>query len=138
MKESNEVMTNGIELKVGQKWKTRNRGVVEISDDTGLNDIYPWGFVTEKGIWGSLTTDGKYWTDDKEPALLELISESGSEPGIKEKAYTLSEIEEAWLKCGWGYTNGSWETFSGHLMKDELKDELEYQQYLALKAKFEG
>lgn len=54
--------------------------------------------------------------------------------GDKVKVYTLNQIEEAWIKSGWGHNNGAWGIFKGHLTKAEL----EYQQYLALKAKFEG
>ena len=65
---------NGIELKEGQIWKTKNHGVVELSDN-GVNANYPWrmNFPNNGDPIGSITTDGKYWEDDEMPELLECI-----------------------------------------------------------------
>lgn len=66
---------NGIELKEGQKWKTQDYGIVTIVKP-GLNEEYPWKFIEkgkEKGL--SITDDGKYWSDDDFPILLELVKD---------------------------------------------------------------
>ena len=65
---------NGIELKEGQIWKTKNYGVVELSD-SGVNANYPWRmrFPNNGESIGSITTDGKYWEEDEMPELLECI-----------------------------------------------------------------
>ena len=66
---------NGIELKEGQVWKTKNYGVVTLSD-SGVSANYPWrmNFPNNGDPIGSITTDGKYWEDDDEmPELLECI-----------------------------------------------------------------
>ena len=65
---------NGIELKEGQIWKTKNYGVVELSD-SGVNANYPWRmrFPNNGESIGSITTDGKYWDEDEMPELLECI-----------------------------------------------------------------
>ena len=65
---------NGIELKEGQIWKTKNYGVVKLSD-SGVNANYPWRmrFPNNGESIGSITTDGKYWEEDEMPELLECI-----------------------------------------------------------------
>lgn len=65
---------NGIELKEGQIWKTKNYGVVTLSD-SGVNANYPWrmNFPNNGDPIGSITTDGKYWEEDEMPELLECI-----------------------------------------------------------------
>ena len=68
---------NGIELKEGQIWKTKNYGVVTLS----INSNYPWimNFPNNGDPIGSITTDGKYWEDDEMPELLECIYNPESE-----------------------------------------------------------
>ena len=65
---------NGIELKEGQIWKTKNYGVVKLSD-SGVSANYPWRmrFPNSGESIGSITTDGKYWEEDEMPELLECI-----------------------------------------------------------------
>ena len=65
---------NGIKLAAGQKWKTKNYGVVTLSD-SGVNANYPWrmNFPNNGDPIGSITTDGKYWEEDEMPELLECI-----------------------------------------------------------------
>lgn len=65
---------NGIELKEGQIWKTKNYGVVKLSE-SGVNADYPWrmNFPNNGDPIGSITTDGKYWEEDEIPELLECI-----------------------------------------------------------------
>ncbi len=65
---------NGIELKEGQIWKTKNYGVVTLSD-SGVNANYPWrmNFPNDGDPIFSITTDGKCWEDDEMPELLECI-----------------------------------------------------------------
>ena len=65
---------NGIKLAAGQKWKTKNYGVVTLSD-SGINANYPWrmNFPNNGDPIGSITTDGKYWEEDETPELLECI-----------------------------------------------------------------
>lgn len=65
---------NGIKLAAGQKWKTKNYGVVTLSD-SGVNANYPWRmrFPNNGESIGSITTDGKYWEEDEMPELLECI-----------------------------------------------------------------
>lgn len=65
---------NGIELKEGQIWKTKNYGVVKLSD-SGVSANYPWRmrFPNNGDSIGSITTDGKYWEEDEMPELLECI-----------------------------------------------------------------
>ena len=65
---------NGIELKEGQVWKTKNYGVVTLSD-SGVHANYPWRmtFPNNGDPIGSITTDGKYWEEDEMPELLECI-----------------------------------------------------------------
>ena len=65
---------NGIELKEGQWWKTKNYGVVTLSD-SGVSANYPWrmNFPNNGDPIGSITTDGKYWEEDEMPELLECI-----------------------------------------------------------------
>lgn len=71
---------NGIELKEGQVWKTKNYGVVKLSD-SGVNANYPWRmrFPNNGESIGSITTDGKYWDEDEMPELLECIYNPESE-----------------------------------------------------------
>ena len=65
---------NGIRLAAGQKWKTKNYGVVTLSE-SGVNSNYPWrmNFPNNGDPIGSITTDGKYWEEDETPELLECI-----------------------------------------------------------------
>ena len=65
---------NGIELKEGQIWKTKNYGVVTLSD-SGVSANYPWRmtFPNNGDPIGSISTDGKYWDEDEMPELLECI-----------------------------------------------------------------
>ena len=65
---------NGIKLAAGQKWKTKNYGVVTLSE-SGVNSNYPWrmNFPNNGDPIGSITTDGKYWDEDETPELLECI-----------------------------------------------------------------
>ena len=65
---------NGIKLAAGQKWKTKNYGVVTLSE-SGVNSNYPWrmNFPNNGEPIGSITTDGKYWDEDETPELLECI-----------------------------------------------------------------
>ena len=65
---------NGIKLAAGQKWKTKNYGVVTLSE-SGVNSNYPWrmNFPNNGDPIGSITTDGKYWEEDEMPELLECI-----------------------------------------------------------------
>ena len=65
---------NGIKLAVGQKWKTKNYGVVTLSEQ-GVSSSYPWrmNFPSDGNPIGSITTDGKYWEEDEMPELLECI-----------------------------------------------------------------
>ena len=65
---------NGIKLAAGQKWKTKNYGVVTLSD-SGVNANYPWrmNFPNNGDPIGSITTDGKHWEGDEMPELLECI-----------------------------------------------------------------
>lgn len=66
---------NGIELKEGQRWRTQNYGIVTIVKP-GLNEEYPWRFIEEGQEEDlSITDDGKYWSDDNFPILLELIKD---------------------------------------------------------------
>lgn len=62
---------NGIEIEVGQKWRTRSGGVVEISEHDQLDPIYPWG--TGDGDWymdtGAYSQHGEYPKHD----LIELL-----------------------------------------------------------------
>ncbi len=65
---------NGIKLAAGQWWKTKNYGVVTLSD-SGVNANYPWrlNFPNNGDPLGSITTDGKYCEEDEMPELLECI-----------------------------------------------------------------
>ena len=65
---------NGIKLAAGQKWKTKNYGVVTLSE-RGVSSKYPWrmDFPNNGDPIGSITTDGKYWEEDEMPELLECI-----------------------------------------------------------------
>ncbi len=65
---------NGIKLAAGQKWKTKNYGVVTLSE-SGVSANYPWrmNFPNNGDPIGSITTDGKYWEEDETPELLECI-----------------------------------------------------------------
>ena len=65
---------NGIKLAAGQKWKTKNYGVVTLSE-RGVSSNYPWrmNFPNNGDPIGSITTDGKYWEEDEMPELLECI-----------------------------------------------------------------
>ena len=65
---------NGIELKDGQIWKTKNYGVVTLSD-RGVNAHYPWRMTSPNNgdPISSITIDGKCWEDDEMPELLECI-----------------------------------------------------------------
>ena len=65
---------NGIKLAAGQKWKTKNYGVVTLSE-SGVSSNYPWrmNFPNNGDPIGSITTDGKYWEEDEMPELLECI-----------------------------------------------------------------
>ena len=65
---------NGIKLAAGQKWKTKNYGVVTLSE-RGVSANYPWrmNFPNNGDPIGSITTDGKYWEEDETPELLECI-----------------------------------------------------------------
>ena len=71
---------NGIRLAAGQKWKTKNYGVVTLSE-SGVNSNYPWrmNFPNNGDPIGSITTDGKYWEEDETPELLECIYNPESE-----------------------------------------------------------
>ena len=71
---------NGIRLAAGQKWKTKNYGVVTLSE-SGVNSNYPWrmNFPNNGDPIGSITTDGKYWEEDEMPELLECIYNPESE-----------------------------------------------------------
>ena len=71
---------NGIRLAAGQKWKTKNYGVVALSE-SGVNSNYPWrmNFPNNGDPIGSITTDGKYWEEDETPELLECIYNPESE-----------------------------------------------------------
>ena len=71
---------NGIELKEGQIWKTKNYGVVTLSE-SGVNANYPWrmNFPNNGDPIGSITTDGKHWEEDETPELLECIYNPESE-----------------------------------------------------------
>ena len=71
---------NGIKLAAGQKWKTKNYGVVTLSEG-GVNSNYPWrmNFPNNGDPIGSITTDGKYWEEDETPELLECIYNPESE-----------------------------------------------------------
>ena len=71
---------NGIKLAAGQKWKTKNYGVVTLSE-SGVNSNYPWrmNFPNNGDPIGSITTDGKYWEEDETPELLECIYNPESE-----------------------------------------------------------
>lgn len=72
---------NGIELKEGQIWKTKNYGVVTLSK-SGVNSDYPWRMTSPNNgdPISSITTDGKHWEDEM-PELLECIYN----PGDKEE-----------------------------------------------------
>ena len=65
---------NGIKLAAGQKWKTKNYGVVTLSE-SGVSSNYPWrmNFPNNGDPIGSITTDGKYWEEDEMPELLECV-----------------------------------------------------------------
>ena len=65
---------NGIELAAGQKWKTKNYGVVTLSD-SGVNANYPWRMTCPNNgdPISSITIDGKHWEEDEMPELLECI-----------------------------------------------------------------
>ena len=71
---------NGIKLAAGQKWKTKNYGVVTLSE-SGVNSNYPWrmNFPNNGDPIGFITTDGKYWEEDETPELLECIYNPESE-----------------------------------------------------------
>ena len=85
---------NGIELKEGQIWKTKNYGVVTLSD-RGVNAHYPWrmNFPNNGDPIGSITIDGKHWENDEMPELLECIY-NPEEYGIREVIPQSSEVTD--------------------------------------------
>ena len=125
---------NGIKLAAGQKWKTKNYGVVTLSE-RGVNSNYPWrmDFPNNGDPIGSITTDGKYWEEDEMPELLECIynPEDKKEEVKEEPRYTMQEIKEVWDASGWV---SGWDNFQNNLTKIRSP---EYQEYLRLKAIYE-
>ena len=123
---------NGIKLAAGQKWKTKNYGVVTLSESR-VNPNYPWrmNFPNNGDRIGSITTDGKHWEKDEMPELLECIYN----PEVKEEPrYSLQEIKEAWDASGWVISTSAWYTFQKNITKINSP---EYQEYLRLKAIYE-
>ena len=124
---------NGIKLAAGQKWKTKNYGVVTLSEQ-GVSSSYPWrmNFPDNGDPIGSITTDGKYWEEDEMPELLECIYN----PEDKEKLrYTVEEVLEAIQlvtpnAAPWIYVP----EIKEHLNKSK---DPQYMEYLRLKAIYE-
>lgn len=130
---------NGIELKEGQIWKTKNYGVVTLSD-SGVNANYPWRMnFPNNGDYpiGSITTDGKYWEEDEMPELLECIySPEDKKEEVKEDSlYTVYEVFDAifettkhlQIEIPWDYIDDVKE----HLSR---KNDPQYLEFLRLKA----
>lgn len=81
---------NGIEIKVGQTWRTRGSALVTITGRTG-NPAYP--FLSSSGA--ALTEAGSYWTQDEpEPEdLVALVTDTPTEKPIPTPEVTETPLE---------------------------------------------
>ena len=94
---------NGIDLKEGQRWRTRDYGIVTIVKN-GLNEEYPWKFIQEgQKAALSITDDGKYWSDDTFPILLELIEETPMKFNPKPGDKIICNNGEEFICCTLGF-----------------------------------
>ena len=109
---------NGIELKEGQVWTTTSFGNVTLSKE-GVSHEYPWLCIFDEGDF-SITEDGKYWNDDKEPILLELIEETvitnkfNPQPGDK----IICNNDEEFICCTLEFLNA--EGLANHLSNEYI------------------
>ena len=127
---------NGIKLAAGQKWKTKNYGVVTLSE-RGVSSNYPWrmNFPNNGNLIGSVTTDGKYLEEDEMPELLECIYNPEDK---EEPRHTVDEVFDALfeetkhidIEVPLDYIDDVKE----HLSR---KNDPQYMEYLRLKAIYE-
>ena len=109
---------NGIELKEGQVWTTTSFGNVTLSKG-GVSHEYPWRCISDECDF-SITEDGKYWDDDKEPILLELIKEETTvnkfnpQPGDK----IICNNSEEFICCTLEFLNA--EGIANHLSNEYI------------------
>lgn len=111
---------NGVEIKVGQKWKTRGDEIVEVVS-FDRESIWPWDLsngasVTDEGIQRS---DGQRSMSD----IVVLIEDN-------QPKYTVDEFFDALRKA----PSTARSDIEKYLMR---KSDPEYEEYLRLKAKFE-
>ena len=102
---------NGIEIKVGQVWRTRGGTCVTIiAHDVGNpTDPYPWRIDT--GCSEYVTDEGGYWDSGKEDGLdlVELISETNEPQEIRFEPGDASTLAiEMLTDLGWVFTEGVW------------------------------
>jgi len=130
---------NGIEVKIGQRWITKDHEHVKISsyvqDETG----FPWKliYVDDGESAGSVNESGKYWHEDPIPHLKTLLEEVPTEQSQpQEQTYTEEQIRKAWDYC---YEESD-RAFSVDDVLQALKKSTdpEYAVYLKLKERFEN
>ena len=118
---------NGIELKEGQVWTTTSFGNVTLSK-RGVSHEYPWRCIFDEGDF-TITEDGKYWNDDKEPILLELIEETvitnkfNPQPGDK----IICNNDEEFICCTLEFLNA--EGLANHLSNEYIFAYREAEDY---------
>lgn len=111
---------NGVEIKVGQKWKTRGGEIVEVLGNDG-HSIWPWDLSNDASV-----TDEGFEQDNDEPTMYDIVEL------VKdiEPKYTVDEFFDA-LQNASSSTRSDIEKY---LMR---KSDPEYEEYVRLKAKFE-
>lgn len=111
---------NGVEIKVGQKWKTRGDEIVEVLGNDG-DSVWPWDLSNDASV-----TDEGFEQGKDEPSLYDIVEL------VKdiEPKYTVDEFFDALRKAP--------STTRGDVVKYLMrKSDPEYEEYVRLKAKFE-
>lgn len=112
---------NGVEIKVGQKWKTRGGEIVEVVN-FDRDSIWPWDLSNG----GSVTDEGFEQDDDDDPSewdIVELVEDN-------QLKFTVDEFFDALRKA----PSTTRSDIEKYLMR---KSDPEYEEYVRLKAKFE-
>jgi hypothetical protein len=121
-----------LDLKVGQRWRTRGGDIVAIIQNDG-HDVYPWDVQYEDGAPGCVTDAGRDWDDGNESQedLVELISEP--EIKVSDVEWKVGQIWEA--RNGTKYTIRVLDiSFSNYTMI--VKDQSGFDSYRTATGRF--
>jgi len=95
---------NGIEIKVGQVWRTRGGEMVTVSVRDGNDTSYPWCVLTEGGDEMWVTNSGRdYESLNRDDDLIELVKDVTTQP-----ADSATLAEETLSALGWTFDGQAW------------------------------